>query len=111
MEKVDVVDIYTPTGGDKMDILPPYVGDGHSRQLALLTYTEKVRGSSPFAPTKMPSPMGVLALIKPYMGVLDCVVRFWGKICCNPSQSSLNYLFNHTIQIAGGQMGTQMKPF
>jgi hypothetical protein len=30
--------------------------------------------------------MGVLALIKPYIGVLDCVERFWGKICCNPLQ-------------------------
>jgi hypothetical protein len=42
MEKVDMMDIHTPAYVDRMDILPPYVGDGHSGQLALLTYTEKV---------------------------------------------------------------------
>jgi hypothetical protein len=51
MEKVDIMDINTLTCGERMDIVTPYVGGGHSGQLALLTYTEKVRGSSPFAPT------------------------------------------------------------
>jgi hypothetical protein len=35
----------------------------------ILTYTEDVRGPSPFAPTKTPppTPLGVLALITPYV--------------------------------------------
>jgi hypothetical protein len=45
MEKMDMTDIYTPIFGESMGILPPYVGRGrHSGQLALLIYTEKVRG-------------------------------------------------------------------
>jgi hypothetical protein len=44
MEKVDMTDIYTPIFEESMGILPPYVGGGHSGQLALLIYTEKVRG-------------------------------------------------------------------
>jgi hypothetical protein len=47
-----------PIFGDRMDILPPYVGDGHYGRPTLLSYTEKVRGSSPFAPTKIPPPTG-----------------------------------------------------
>jgi hypothetical protein len=41
MEKVDAMDIYTPTCVDIMGTLPPHVGGGHSGQNALLTYTEK----------------------------------------------------------------------
>jgi hypothetical protein len=41
MEKVDMMDIYIPIFGDSMGIIPPYVGGGHSGQLALLIYTEK----------------------------------------------------------------------
>ena len=45
-----MLDKQTPTGGDRMDILPPSVGGGHYGQPQELSYTEKVRGSSPFAP-------------------------------------------------------------
>jgi hypothetical protein len=45
MEKVDIMDTYSPTFGDMMDGLPPNVGDGHSGQTMLLSYTEKARGS------------------------------------------------------------------
>jgi hypothetical protein len=48
MEKVDVMDMYAPTGGESMDIAPPPVGGGHSGQPMNLSYTEKVRGSSFF---------------------------------------------------------------
>jgi hypothetical protein len=44
MEKVDMMDIYISIFGDSMGILPPYVGGGHSGQLALFLYTDKVRG-------------------------------------------------------------------
>jgi hypothetical protein len=61
-KKMDMVDIYTPTGGDKKDIVSPPVQIRHYRRPMTLSYTEKGRGSSPFAPTKIPPPMGVLLL-------------------------------------------------
>jgi hypothetical protein len=63
MENMDVVDKHTPTGGDIIDLVPPPVWGGHYGYLQELTYTEKVRGSSPFAPTKTPPPVGVFALL------------------------------------------------
>ena len=60
---MDLVDKQTTTGGDTMDKLPPYVRVGHHGHSQELSYTEKVRGSSPFAPTKTPPPVGVFALL------------------------------------------------
>jgi hypothetical protein len=37
--------------GVRMEIVLPYVGGGHYGHPMLLSYTEEVRGSSPFAPT------------------------------------------------------------
>ena len=54
MEKVDSTDSHTPTGGGMMDLLPPYVAYGHNGHLMNLSYTEKARCSSPFAPTQIP---------------------------------------------------------
>jgi hypothetical protein len=48
----------------------------------LLTFTEKVVGSSPFAPTQTPPP-GVFALVDLSVVVLVCVVIFGGEIFCN----------------------------
>ena len=50
MEKVDIMDIHTPTGGDRMDSVPPPVWDGHSGQPMSLSYTEKVRVRVPLGP-------------------------------------------------------------
>jgi hypothetical protein len=69
MVKVDVMDKYTPTGGDREDMLPPYVVNGLYGHPINLSYTEKVRGSSPFAPTKKN-----LAGVAPLPG-------FWINLC------------------------------
>jgi hypothetical protein len=49
MENMDILDKRTPTGADRIDIVPPPVVLGHYGQPQELSYTEKVRGSSPFA--------------------------------------------------------------
>jgi hypothetical protein len=49
MENMDVMDILSPTGGERIDEATPPVGGGHYGQPQELSYTEKVRGSSPFA--------------------------------------------------------------
>ena len=49
MEKVDAMDIYTPTCGDSMDILPPLVGRGQGGRLMIPSYIGKSKGASPFA--------------------------------------------------------------
>ena len=54
--KMDVVDILSPTGGDRMERQHHLWGGGHYGQPKELSYTEKARGSSPFAPTQMPPP-------------------------------------------------------
>jgi len=53
MEKVDIMDICTPIFGDRIDILPPYIGGGHNGHPTKISYTEKVAGSSPVPPTRI----------------------------------------------------------
>jgi hypothetical protein len=59
MENMDVTDEQTPTGGDRMDNPTPPKWFVDNRQPQELSYTEKVRGSSPFAPTQKPPFLGV----------------------------------------------------
>ena len=47
MENKDISDIYTPTGGDVMDMKPPYVGSEHYGQPIEFNRTEAVEGSNP----------------------------------------------------------------
>ena len=62
MEIMDMADDQTPTGSDTMGMVPPPVVGGHYGYLQEISYTEKVRGSSPFAPTKTPPPGGVFLI-------------------------------------------------
>jgi hypothetical protein len=54
MEKVDVVDEQTPTDSDVVDMLSPPTWGGYSRQPMFLSYTDKVRDSSPLTPIQPP---------------------------------------------------------
>ena len=45
MEKVDIIDMHTPTGGDRMEIEPPHVGDGHYGRCMILSYTEDFKSA------------------------------------------------------------------
>jgi len=52
MEIVDILDIHTPTGGEIVEINPPYVGSGHYRQPIDLNRTEEAAGSNPARSTE-----------------------------------------------------------
>jgi hypothetical protein len=47
MENKDNMDIYTPTGGEITDAIPPYEGSGPCGQSIALNRTEGVEGSNP----------------------------------------------------------------
>jgi hypothetical protein len=44
---MDILDAYTPAGGDIMHAIPPYVGGGYCGRTLPLNRTEEVRGSNP----------------------------------------------------------------
>lgn len=52
MENKDILDSFTPTGGDPMDITPPYIGSGLYGQPINFNRTEEDAGSSPAKSTK-----------------------------------------------------------
>ena len=41
---MDAVDIVTPTGGDTIDVIPPYVGSGRYGRPTEISYTDEVAG-------------------------------------------------------------------
>ncbi len=47
MENKDTLDIYTPTGGDVMYVIPPYIGNRLYGQPIHLNRLEEVAGSNP----------------------------------------------------------------
>jgi hypothetical protein len=49
-----MLDKLTPTGADRMDMVPPPVQIGHSGQPVNLSYTEEVADSSPVSPILIP---------------------------------------------------------
>ena len=57
------MDIYTPTGADTVDDIPPYIGDGRNGQISDIPYKDDVAGSSPVPPTQKPLYMGVFAYL------------------------------------------------
>jgi hypothetical protein len=61
MENKDILDIYTPTGGDINDIKPPYVGSGLYRQPISINRTEEIVGSNSARSTGIPTGMGYFA--------------------------------------------------
>ena len=63
MEIMDIVDIETPTGGDWVDDIPPYVGGRYNRPPCEISYTEEVAGSSPVLPTLKPPSLGGFVFI------------------------------------------------
>ena len=46
-----MLDKHIPTSRDRMDMISPPVGSGHSGQLTDISYTEEVVVSSPITPT------------------------------------------------------------
>ena len=46
------MDIYTPTGADTVDDIPPYIGGRRHGQISDVPYKDDVAGSSPVPPTK-----------------------------------------------------------
>ena len=50
MEIMDSIDSLTPTYGDCVDFIPPYIGGRHNGLTSERTYTEEVAGSSPVPP-------------------------------------------------------------
>ena len=59
------MDIYTPTGADMVDDIPPYIGGGRHGQISDIPYKDDVAGSSPVPPTKIPPYMGVFDFLTP----------------------------------------------
>jgi len=47
MENKDILDIYTPIGGDKIDAVPPYVGSRHYGLPIDINRIEEAAGSNP----------------------------------------------------------------
>ena len=80
------MDVSTPTGGDTIDIIPPYIANGHHGQLIELSYTEEVAGSSPVPPTLLPPSVGVFVSFYLPVGELLGFASFEGEICCNVLQ-------------------------
>jgi hypothetical protein len=68
LENMDTVDIITPTGGDIMDTLPPYVGSGRCGRPTEISYTDEIAGPSPVPPTLTPPNGGFVYLHSIYGG-------------------------------------------
>jgi len=54
MENKDILDMYTPTGGDLVDFIPPYIGSRYSGRFLNLNRAEKVKVRIPPEPPNYP---------------------------------------------------------
>ena len=81
MENMDILDAYTPAGGDIMHAIPPYVGGGYCGRTLRLNRTEEVRGPNPPQVHSLPPKYGDYCFFRSYGWVIDsigqAVVRSW----------------------------------